>query len=260
MSPGWFEIEADRFIPAPGVKGEGGGEDVPVPVPADGSIGSTVETGCGMGNNEVNADGLQVVTQQVNPGIKYEYMLPVGVASNLLPHSSFQQDIPSGPPPPPPLPSLPSLPPLGHADDYPNPAPSSGLGAKGGLLQTIQQGDFLAGIQNSAMQNAEFKIPAAPSVRSGSTGSAGSTAGVASVANSGPVPSSLSSSGSLANLGIQLSSNVPSMDSLHPATETSSAPTSSATVKSATRKRKAFIHFHSILTHSLLDVPVKLEH
>jgi len=158
---------------------------------------------------------LMVVTQQVNPGIKYEYMLPVGVANNLIPHSAFQHDVPSGgSPPPPPVPV--------KADDYPNPVPSSGLGAKGGL--------FLAGIKNSGIQNPEFKIAATPAARP-----AGSAAGINS---GGLVPSSLSSSGSLANLGIQLSSNVPPMDTpLLPATESSPAAASSPTAKSASRKR-----------------------
>ena len=141
---------------------------------------------------------MQVITQQINPGIKYEYMLPVGVSNNLLPHSNNDPS----------------------SSDYPNPARSRGLGAEGGLLQTIQQGEFLAGIQNS---------PPSAAVLSGGGGS---------------VPSSLSSSGSLANLGIDFKS------AIQPPSPITEASLSASFTTEKPRKRNTFLSFQlQIIQH-----------
>ncbi|XP_045026312.1 thrombospondin type-1 domain-containing protein 4 isoform X2 [Daphnia magna] len=158
---------------------------------------------------------IMVIYQQINPGIKYEYMLPLGVAnSNLVPR-------PSNPPTPTApatsfgqsdlLNSGPAVPsanvPAGRyqldgtsgspispggtnffgANPPPPPPPPRSLGSEGGLFQTIQQGSSvgLGGIHQQVPASGSSNYPA----------------------SSGNYPASLSSSGSLATLGIAVPSN-----------------------------------------------------
>ena len=118
-----------------------------------------------------------MIYQQINPGIKYEYMLPPGAANPMIP---------------------PRPPALGNGPQFgsnrwqdsggsANPVRPTGLGAEGGLLQAIQDSN----IQNSPPASA----PSAPIA-------------------------SLSSSGSLANLGIA----VPPIDMNPPAPVPSAGP------------------------------------
>lgn len=144
----------------------------------------------------------KVIYQQINPGIKYEYMLPLGATNNLIPRpnpapaapvafgdlSGTGANVPGRYP-------LDSTTTSGSASapNYlgaNNPPPRS-LGAEGGLFQTIQQGSAgLNGIQLASSSGGNSGSNLAPSNYP--------VSGVAS----GSYPSSLSSSGSLANLGI----------------------------------------------------------
>jgi len=146
-----------------------------------------------------------VIYQQINPGIKYEYMLPLGVANNLIPQRpSFAQQsdqqnganlLPNQTPgryQPEATGTILREPPLSPPINYPNPARISSLGAEGGLFQAIGSGSAtivgLAGtIQNSPSINNAPLVPSYPTASEGGTRT---------------IPSSLSSSGSLANLGI----------------------------------------------------------
>ncbi len=121
-----------------------------------------------------------MITQEINPGITYEYRLPLEVLARnqrqpVLPAGGFGNDLPGGRHP------QVDSPPTGSSgtrelvagNSYPLHPRASGLGAEGGLFQTINQQ------------------------------SAGRSLG-----GSG-YPSSLSSSGSLANLGISVPQQQP---------------------------------------------------
>ncbi|XP_046649174.1 thrombospondin type-1 domain-containing protein 4-like isoform X2 [Daphnia pulicaria] len=149
---------------------------------------------------------IMVIYQQINPGIKYEYMLPLGVAnSNIVPRPSnnpsptVQTDGLNGGT----ASSSIIVPPgrfqLDAASNSPtatnflgaNPSPPRSLGSEGGLFQTIQSNQ-----QGSAAGLGGIHQQLSPP-----SGSAG--LGLSNYpTNSGNFPSSLSSSGSLATLGI----------------------------------------------------------
>ena len=157
-------------------------------------------------NNNSNLFYHKVISQQINPGIKYEYMLPLGVVNNLVPRTN---------------PAAPSAPigfgqndgiasaanvPGRYQLDSVAPNPPRSLGSEGGLFQTIQQGSgSLAGIPLSLPSSSGNSGSLSPSNYPLSGVASGtypppppSSSGVVS----GTYLSSLSSSGSLANLGI----------------------------------------------------------